>query len=180
MIQYTGRFIREDPMLSQRVPASVMEAIKKNDTAFKAQDWRPREELTGLWHAIADAAEPRDEAAVYQALVRCGEMVGSYATTTFLKLLLKVLTPRMFASKFPDFYKRDQKGGEGLVEEIGTKHVILVARGIKGYDHFGPVTVGWSSVPLRGMGLKGVKVSCSPWSLEAPGPEEVRFTASWE
>jgi len=180
MIHYTGRYIAEDPVLSKRVKPELLERIRHDQTAFQGKDWRPRTELTSLWHAIADAVEPREPDAVYAALVRCGEHVGNYATNTFFKLLLKILTPRMFASRFSEFYKRDQVGGEGIVEEVASNRVVLLARGIKGYDHFGPVTSGWASVPFRGMGLKNVKVTCSPWSLEEPGPDEVRFVITWD
>src|SRR5262245_37295654 len=115
MVHYTGRYISEDPIISKRVPAPLLERIDRQRTEFQAKDWRPREELTSLWHAIATAAEPQDEKSVYNALVRCGEKVGGYATNTFFKLLLKILTPKMFASRFSEFYKRDQQGGEGVV-----------------------------------------------------------------
>jgi hypothetical protein len=180
MVHYTGRYITEDPVISQRVPPELLEKISNQRTEFQAKDWRPREELTSLWAAIAKAVEPSTEAAVYDALVRCGEMVGGYATNTFFRLLLKVLTPRMFASRFSEFYKRDHQVGEGIVEEIGSKHVVLLARDIKGYDHFGPTTVGWALVPFRGMGLQNVKMTCHPWSLAEPGPEQVRFKINWD
>jgi len=180
MIQYTGRFISEDPVLSKRMSADVMEQIKRNETAVEMKDWRPRAEVTALWEAIVDASEPSNQEAAYQSLVRCGERMGSYATGTFLKLLLRVLTPKMFANKFPDFYKRDHRGGEGVVEEISPKRVVLCARGVKGYDHFGPITVGWCAVPLMAMGLKGIKMACTPWSLADPGPDEVRLIATWD
>ena len=180
MIHYTGRYILEDPVLSQRIDPQLLETIRRNQTAFQAKDWRPRAELTTLWRAIADAASPRDEKTIYEALLRAGDTVGNYATNTFFKLLLRVLTPRMFANRFSEFYKRDQQGGEGLVEEIGTKRVVLLARGIKDYDHFGPVTVGWALVPFRAMGLENVRMTCSPWSLAEPGPNEVRFVATWD
>jgi hypothetical protein len=180
MVHYTGRYITEDPVISKRVGPELLEKINRQRTEFHAKDWRPREELTSMWHAIAAAAEPQDETTIYNALVRCGEMVGGYATNTFFRLLLKVLTPRMFASRFSEFYKRDQQGGEGIVEEIGSKHVVLLARDIKGYDHFGPVTVGWAMVPFRGMGLQNVHMTCTPWSLVEPGPEQVRFKITWD
>jgi hypothetical protein len=180
MVHTTGRYIVEDPVLSKKVKPELIEKIRRDQTAFAGKDWRPRTELTSLWQAIADVVEPREHRAVYDALARCGETVGTYATNTFFKLLLKILTPRMFASRFSEFYKRDQVGGEGIVEEVGSNRVVLLARGIKGYDHFGPVTSGWASVPFRGMGLKNVRVTCSPWSLEDPGPDEVRFVIEWD
>lgn len=180
MLQFTGRFIREDPLLCERVPRDVLERARRYDLSVKPHEWRPREELTSLWDAIARAAEPATEKAAYEALVRCGSRIGGYAATTFLKLLLRVMTPRMFASKFPDFYKRDHQGGEGIVEEIDARRVVLLARGVEGYDHFGPITVGWSAVSFTGMGLKNATMTCSPWSLSEPGPREVRFVATWE
>jgi hypothetical protein len=180
MIHYTGRYILEDPTVSKKVPPDLLEQIRRSQTAFQAKDWRPRKELTGLWHAIAKAVEPQETQQVYEALVRCGEVVGGYATNTFFKLLLKILTPKMFATRFSEFYKRDQTVGEGIVEEIDSNRVVLVARGIKDYDHFAPTTVGWASVPFRGMGLKNVRITASPWSLQEPGPDEVRFIVNWD
>lgn len=180
MLQFTGRFIREDPLLRGRVPHEVLERIRRYDLSVKPQEWRPREELTSLWDAIVQATEPRTDRAAYEALVRCGGRIGGYAATTFLKLLLKVMTPKMFASKFPDFYKRDHQGGEGIVEDVDARRVVLVARGIQGYDHFGPITVGWSMVPFTGMGLRNVSMTCSPWSLSQPGADQVRFVATWD
>lgn len=179
MIHHTGRHIASDPELRSKVSPAVLAEVERNTTEFQAMDWRPREQLKRLWQAIADVSGPNEED-VYNALFRCGETVGGYSTSTFFRLLLKVLTPKMFASRFGEFYKRDQQGGEGVVLEVGQKHLVLAARGIAGYDHFGPISSGWASVPLKGMGLKNVKMTCAPWSLAEPGPNEVRFTATWE
>src|SRR5690348_12475897 len=106
IIQQTGRFIANDPTLSKRVPGSVLSSINASE-ALKPTGFYPRQEAVLLWRAIADT-QPNEEAA-YAELVRCGETVGAFAAGTFLKLLLKMLTPHMFANKFPDLYKRDHQ-----------------------------------------------------------------------
>ncbi len=180
MIHNTSRYMLEDGELRSRLDPALVARLERMSTDIEAAAWRPRRELTDLWHEIARATTPHDDKHVYDALVRCGEQTGHYSTNTFFRLLLKILTPRMFASRFSEFYKRDQQGGEGLVEEVGQNHVALMARDIKGYDHFGPITVGFASIPFRGMGLKNVRLSCSPWSLAEPGPTEVRFRVEWD
>jgi hypothetical protein len=179
IIQNSGRFILGDPVISKRVDEAIVEDIHRNEPLLKPTAWYPRRDVVKLWSAIA-ATQP-DDASAYDALTRCGTFAGTQATTTFLKLLFKVLTPRMFASKFPDFYARDhQGGGEGVVEEIGQNRVVLQARDVEGYDHFGPNTVGWAGVGLRAMGLKNLKLTCDPWSLAEPGPKTIRFVATWD
>jgi hypothetical protein len=177
IVEHTGRFILSEPAIRDRVDPSLLQEIEAR-TSQKAT-WYPRRAQVELWRAIV-ATQP-DEAGAYDALVRSGEYVGTHMTTTFLRLLFKVLTPKMFGAKFPDLYKRDHHGGgEGVVEEVAEKRVVLSARDIEGFDHFGPNTVGFARVAFAAMGLKNVRITCSPWSLEAPGPKDVRFVAEWD
>jgi hypothetical protein len=178
ILQFAGRFILSDPEISARIEPGLALAIRRSEPELKPTGWYPRHDLVKLWRTIADT-QP-DESSAYDALVRCGTSVGTQATNTFLKLLFKVLTPKLFAGKFPDFFARDhQNGGAAAVEEIAPNRVVLVVRDIEGYDHFGPNTVGWAGVGFRAM-VKNPKIVCSPWSLAAPGPKELRVTATWE
>lgn len=178
IIEVTEAFILGDPALRSRMDPVLIDQIEARAAKLNPTGWYPREDQTRLFRGMVATAP--DEKSAYDLLVRSGEFSGRKAMGTFLKLVLKVLTPRMFAGKFPDFFKRDHQGGEGVVEEVGDHRVVLVARGIEGFDHFGPSTVGWAGVNLQGMGLKNVKMTCSPWSLAQPGPRETRFVATWD
>lgn len=177
IVEHTGRFMLSDSLIRERTDPALIEEIEAR-TSGKVT-WYPRTTQVKLWRAIV-ATQP-DEASAYDALVRSGEYVGTHMTTTFLRLLFKVLTPKMFGAKFPDLFKRDHHGGgEAVVEEISDKRVVLIARDIAGFDHFGPNTVGFARIAFGAMGLKNVKITCSPWSLTEPGPSVVRFVSEWE
>lgn len=176
LIQHTRKFVLTNDAIRRAVDPGLVHELERAPP-LNPSGWYPRQEQVRLWRAIA-ATQP-DEKSARETLIQCGAYAGTEATGTFLKLLFKVLTPKMFASKFPDFYKRDHQGGEGVVEEVADKRVVLSARDVAGYDHFGPNTVGWAGVGFRAMGLKNLSLTCSPWSLAEPGPPEVRFVATW-
>jgi hypothetical protein len=180
IIQGTGRFIVEDPVLSRRVPPAIVDQIERNATAFKPVDWRPREEGIALWKAIAETHDPGDDEGAYQTLVRTGEAVGTFATGTFLKLLLKMLTTRMFAKKFPDMFARDHKFGRIENESIDDHGMVVIFKEVQGYDYFAPFAHGWGGFALKSIGVKNLKMRLTPWSLAAPGPEEIRCDAAWD
>ncbi len=179
IIQNAVDFMLSDTDVAQRIDRSLFRELKSGGILFGPTAWYPRTEIMRLTRAIADS-QP-DEKAAYDALVRCGEFGGRAAIGTFMKLLFKILTPKMFASKFPDFFKRDNQGGEPGVESIDERRVVLRAAEIEGYDHFGPYTVGFARIALGAMGLKNLEVTCSPtWSRAAPSAETVRIIATWE
>lgn len=178
MVQHTGRFIMEDPGIRERVPPQLLDQIRQQQDAFKPHDWRPREECIALWSAIA--ATQSDEEASYQALVRTGEAVGHYATGTWLKLLLKVLTTGMFARKFPDMYARDHQFGHIEVVSVHEHGMVVLFKEVEGYDHFAPFAHGWGGFALKSIGVKNLKMRLTPWSLAAPGAQELRCDATWD
>jgi uncharacterized protein (TIGR02265 family) len=179
IIHYSGRFILEDPVLSKRVDPSILEEIAKNESAFLPTHWRPREEAMVLWRAIAGVYGPSDERGAHQALVRCGEKMSTYATTTWLRLLLRMLTPRMFVTKFPDTFRRDHKFGRLDVESVADKSFVVIFKEVGGYDHFAPIAQGLATYAMTTMGLGDVKMTITPWSLANPAADELRVVASW-
>ena len=137
-----------------------------------------RDKLVRIYHAIADI-HANDERAVYDDLVRCGAAMGGFATGTFLKLLLKVLTPRLFARKFPDLWARDHQRGRIEIVSVEDNSMVMRFKDMEGYDHFAPVAAGFGGVSLRGMGVKDLEMKVEPWSLAQPTAQEVFIHATW-
>src|SRR5262245_17968561 len=78
-------------------------------TAAKAHWARP--EYSGeLWTNLVKQHASSDDAR--RRLVAVGRHMGAYATNTYLKLLMKMLTMKMFAKKFPDIWRRDANFGQ--------------------------------------------------------------------
>lgn len=179
MVQFAGRFVVEDPVLSTRVPPSLIEEIRFQQDSIKPNEWVARENLVRIYRAIAET-HPDDERAAYDDLVRCGTAMGGFATGTFLRLLLKVLTPRMFAKKFPDLWARDHKRGRIEVVSVDDRSMVMLFKEVEGYDHFPPVAAGWGGSTLTGIGVKNLQMKVVPWSLAEPTAPEVRVIATWQ
>jgi len=176
-IQATAEFLSSDPDLRGRLPDDFVKEAVRATSAMKATEWYGRSEAIDLYAAIARAYSSDAEA--YAAFVRCGRATAGAAIKGYLKLLLKVLTPRMFASKFPDFWSRDHQSGHAEVGVIEDKRLVLRLRDVGGFDHIGPVSAGFIDFAMEAIGMKGVEVTCTPWSLATPGPNDVEIEVRW-
>jgi hypothetical protein len=173
----TGRFIAGDAELRGRVPPELLATIAEQETSIKPRQWYPRHDLMALWRAIAAGS---DDAAAYRDLVRCGESIANYATGTFLKLLLKVLTPAMFARKFPDLWKHDHDGGSIVNDTVTDNSLRVTIKDIEGFDHVSATAPGFISFALKSIGLKNVTTRSPNWSLATPGPRDAIVEVSWD
>ena len=174
----TGRFITEDASLRQRVSKEVLAEIARQQTTIKPKDWIPRPEIMVLWRGVADAAA--DDAGAYSDLIRCGESIAEHATGTFLKLLLKVLTPGMFARKFPDLWAHDHQGGRIENDEIQDKSMRITIKDIEGFDHVGAAAPGFICFALKAIGLKNIVTRSPNWSRATPGPRDAPLIVTWD
>src|SRR5437763_11987378 len=110
-------------------------------TAKKSQ-FAPPSFSAELWSGIAKE-HPDD---TFQELVKLGRYQGAYATNTYLKLLMKMLTVKMFAKKFPDIWARDANFGKfvvGDLAEIDKGKLRLGFEDLTAFPYFGPITEGW-------------------------------------
>jgi hypothetical protein len=144
----------------------------------KKQQWASPSYSAELWTAIVKE-HPPDQAA--DQLVKVGRYMGAFATNTYLKLLMKMLTVKMFAKKFPDIWQRDANFGRvelGDLAEIGDGKLTIHFKDLN-WAYFGPICNGWFSFSLETMGLKGLKVETANWSIQNPDPGELTYRVSW-
>lgn len=162
--------------LLQTIPVEILTGL--NDP--KPADWYPRSYSVAILRAIA-SHHGADEQAAYADLVRCGTFIATEATNTFLRLLMKVLTPALFAKKIPEFWKRDQTGGHFEVDTSGAKHGTFELRlcDVEGFDHIGVVSLGWILFGLSAMGKTDVVVNQTGWKLTNPGPTQIHYQVRW-
>src|SRR5262249_27998190 len=104
------------------------------------------------------------------------------ATNTFLRLLMRVLTPSLFAKKMPSLWTRDNTAGSVEVDPSGIKagRLFFKFSDVDGYAYCPPVFVGWVAFAMEAMGLKTKSITLSGWSLEAPAPKEVTLDLQLE
>lgn len=112
-----------------------------------------------------------------QALERCGEYIASHATGTFLRLLMKIFTPKLFAKQLPSIWTRDITKGRFEVDttEVDEGRLIFRLKDIEGLDFVGPVAMGWIAFVMKAMNRPPQSMKLSGWSRAQPGPAEVEI-----
>lgn len=177
-VPLAARFILDDKDLRARLSADVIEDLKRV-AASKPDVWMPRIEAMRLW-CLVDEASP-DEETAYLNLVRCGESIADQAISTFLKLLLRVLSPTQFARKFPDIWAHEHT--KGFVEAAlsdDNKGMVINIHDVEGFRHVGPIGVGFVGTALRALGLKELKLRDVTWTRAKPDSSDVRMEISWK
>lgn len=169
-----------EPEVLSRWLATVPPDVKSTLDGLKAAEWYPRKYSVDILRAIA-AHHGSNERATYDAMGHCGTFIAEEATNTFLKLLMKVLTPGLFAKKIPEFWKRDHTGGHFEVNTEGAKtgSLELELCDVEGFDHIGAVAIGWMTYGFTAMGKRDVVVTQKGWSLATPGPANIRYHVRW-
>lgn len=160
----------------------ILEGLSPGLAAALAQvkpaEWMSAAQISEMLRAIAALSRGNEDHA-REELIKCGRYVASEATNTFLRLLMRVLTPTMFAKKLPSFWSRDSSHGKYDVDVTEDKIVCRLS-GMEHYDHIGPISVGYVSFALESMGKTLKKSNLHGWSLEKPNPSDLWFELHWD
>jgi hypothetical protein len=140
--------------------------------------WYPREVTEEMWGAIASLHDEPEKRVL--EVFQVGRFIGECAATTFLRLLLKLLTPPVFGRKFGEFWSRYESFGTWTANTAFTHEgkMDITVRGIEGYRFFLPCGAGWIHYAFEAMGKQGVKVEGEP-PLTLDAVPEVVFKVSW-
>lgn len=144
----------------------------------KAAEWMPASYSSELFRSIA-ALSRGDEDHAREELIKCGRYISSEATNTFLRLLMRVLTPAMFAKKLPSFWSRDATAGKYDVD-VSEDKIVCRLSDMQEFEHMGPIGIGFVSFALESMGKTLKKSNLHGWSLAKPNPAECWFELYWE
>jgi hypothetical protein len=161
----------------QALSPDVREAVRSID---KVQ-WYPRRYAEELLTQIASVHIP-DEEKVHDALVGVGRTVAQNATTSFLRLFMKIMTPSLFFRKLNDLWARDHREGEITCDlsKLENNIISIELKGIDGYPHIGPVGGAFVMFALERMGKTDVRVETRGWSLQTPAPSAVEYYVTWK
>jgi hypothetical protein len=140
--------------------------------------WLPVAHIAELHRAVA-ALGQGDDARAEAELVTCGRTISSEATNTFLKLVMRVLTPTLFAKKLPSLWARDATGGKYHVDVYEDRLVCRLSE-MEAFDHIGPISVGYVSFALESMGKVIEKATLHNWSLDNPSAPDCWFELKWK
>jgi hypothetical protein len=151
-------------------------AIAKAEAAAAA--WGPVGPLSDLLNAIA-ATGKGDEDKARSLMVGCGTFMAREATNTFLRLLMRMLTPTLFAKKLPDLWRRDCTHGT-LSVDVGEQKFQCRVSGAQGFAHAPCTIAGFITFTLQTMGKSIDKTAINGWSLATPSPSEAVIEMTWK
>lgn len=180
IIVATRRFIDSElePEQRQRVYHLMPEDVRAVLPDVKRSEWHPNKLASAQWAALAQSQPSEKES--LELLERCGRFIGHDATNTFLRLVVRLLTPAMFVSKFPRIWEKDFKFGriETAASDVSKNEIVLDIKDVEGFDFFAHTACGWFSQAMEAMGCKNV-VARHDVSFERPGPRDLSVRLSW-
>ena len=112
-------------------------------------------------------------------LIGCGTYLGTEATNTFLRLVMRMLTPGIFAKKLPSFWSRDSTGGRYEVE-LGERSMVCRLLEMEEFHHITPVSVGYVTFALKAMGKTVERTTLHGWSLATPSASTTWYEVHWK
>jgi len=158
-----------------QVSPELQDAIRTVSPAI----WYPIPLLAELNRALVQSVAGKDEVRARELLEGCGRYMGREASNTFLRLLMRLLTPTLFAKKLPDIWKRDFTGGR-LDMDVTDSRLICRIFDAQGHDHIGPISAGWIGFALKAMGKEIETTNIHKWSLAEPNANGVEIEFSWK
>jgi hypothetical protein len=157
-----------------KLPAATREACN----AAKPAEWYPVTHISDICDAVASLGNGNDDVAK-EELIKCGRHIAREATNTFLRLLMRMLSPERFAAKLPDFWKRDCTGGR-LVVDVSDRTLTVRVHDIPQWHHVLITSIGYAGFALEAMGKVIENTAVRDWSIAKPYVDGASFELTWK
>jgi len=172
-------FIKEnyDEKTQAEIYARMSEPAREMLKTVKREDWMPVALVSSVADALFRATEdPKD---AYQEVVRAGAAIADYATNTYVRLLIKLMTPKIMASKWPDIWKKSHNFGVMSCVLESDRMLRMTISGVDGYTHIGPTAVGFLTFALKAMNMPDATVVQVPDRYTDYNAERYEFRITW-
>jgi hypothetical protein len=181
LITHTATFIRDRISKDEwaRTQAELSPELRKLLGEAKPAEWCPVSLLNEVNRQVADKLAQNDDDRAREALYLCGKFIAGEATNTFLKILLKMLTPALFVKKLPDIFKRDFSGAR-MTTQISEGKMSGSIHEAPNFNHLAVTSAGFVSVALENMGKTVDSYKVSNWSLKEPDRDGAAFELTWK
>jgi hypothetical protein len=176
MLIHALAYVRESPRtrgLIEQIPPNIVQHAE----TVKLAEWCDARYAIDVFRCIANHAGG-DEALARELLIEAGQSISKTAANTFLRLLMKMLTPTVFAKKMPDFWRRDSTMGT-LEVEIEDQRLTVYMVDMDSFDHVACTTAGFVKNAFEGMGKKIVKIETPDWSFATPYVPRSKLILTW-
>jgi hypothetical protein len=146
---------------------------------IKHAGWYPIAHVSELTRTVARNVGMSENDRARDALFTCGKYVAAEAANTFLKMLLKMLSPGLFVKKLPDIFRRDFSAGR-MTAELSGRRIRCRHYDLHGFDHIGVLSAGFMATALQGMGKTVENIEWLDWALDRPYVDGTGFEVTWK
>jgi hypothetical protein len=127
--------------------------------------------------AVAETSSSLEEAR--REVINVGNYIASASIASFMRLIMKMMTPKLLAHKLPDFFAKDFRNTRArLIAEVSQAGEMKVsALDFAELPYVACAAVGWVRTGLEGIGCRVVAVDgpSEHWNL----PED-QFIVRWQ
>jgi uncharacterized protein (TIGR02265 family) len=139
-------------------------------------EWRPMALVADMNEAIYTS---RDEPAHgYEDMVAAGKAIADYAAGTYVRLLIKLMTPKILASKWPAIWRKSHSFGEMTCVLESDRLLRMTLADVRDYTHVAPFVVGFLTFSLNAMGLADADVAHIERDA-SPNSSRYEFQITW-
>ncbi len=139
-------------------------------------EWKPVSFVADINHAVYESQSDPDTG--YQQIINAGAAIADYAAGTYVRLLIKLMTPKIMASKWPDIWKKSHNFGDMRCRLEADRLLKMTLADVDGYTHIGPTAIGFLTFSLNAMGLPDARVKQLNRS-ESPNSSRYEFEIVW-
>lgn len=175
-ITHAGEYLRQQG--GDQAIAALSPALRQTLETAAAASWQPAAQMSEVFHAVAKLGKG-DEAKARDHLEKCGEYQGMASSSTFLKLVMKVLTPSIFAKRVPTLWSRDSTVGTMDVE-LFDDHIVIKFKNTEPLEHLAPTVIGYHRYVMKHMGINVIRSELHGWSLSQPSSADLWFASYWQ
>jgi hypothetical protein len=166
------------PARIAEIEAQFSPDLKQALPTLKAKplDWHPLHYATEPLRGIYESHD--DPKVAIETIERCGRFIGDEATTTFMRLLLKMLTLPMLASKWQQFWGKYNNFGICTADASHRHENKFYVTATECYPYVHGIGTGWIQNVLKALNKQNVKVTTNVPLGEVERPEII-WTATW-
>jgi uncharacterized protein (TIGR02265 family) len=164
---------------AQQLKDSFSPGLKTAIATARPVDWVPIEMMEEIAKVVVTHVAEEDPVRAQECLTQLGRQIARVATGTFLRLLMKILTPELFAKRLPHLMSRDFSGGGKVRVDVSQSRIRLWMEDFRS-NLIGPISVGFLSTALEAMGKEVQSAKIHEWSLTASPPETISLEVVWK
>ena len=164
---------------AQSVRSQLSDDVVAALPSLQPFEFYPRRFFGELTKAMAELhADPEDRA---QAMVKFGNSIARGATNTFLRLLMRMMTPKLLAKKIDQIWARDHRGGkiEADASRIDDNVMEVKLADIDGFTYFNAIGVGWFQFGFASMGCRDIGVKLLAGTAHDEITDTVHLEVRW-